>query len=128
MPRLVPFLLAPMVLFFSISSYAANWIDYNDKIAVDADSILLLNNPKRVTFETKGPLDPEIAHFFPAGSSIVRMGLGVKCDTGKQYISRADVYDANGKYVEAIDIELNIDEDLRPGLIVLMYKEFCLKK
>jgi len=128
MPRLVSFLLAPIVLFFCISSYATNWIDYNKKIAVDADSILLLNNPKRVTFETKGPLDPEIAHLFPSGSSTVRMGLGIKCDSGKQYISRAGIYDANGKYIEALDIELNLDEDLRPGLIVEMYKEFCLKK
>lgn len=111
-------ILLTSIFIFSNSSYATNWVDYNDKVSVDTDSIMVLNNPKRVTFTTK----------FLTDTGSLQIGLGIKCHSGKQYISRGSVYDSKGNYLRGMQIDTNVDEDLSPGLTQDMYKEFCLKK
>lgn len=76
-----------------------------------------MDNPKRVIFDTKGSLD--------SGKSYLHIGFGIKCNSGKQYINRASVFDPNGKYLREFKVDLNVDEDIRPGLTLDMYKEFC---
>lgn len=107
-------------LLFSHLSYATDWVRYNDDVAIDYDSVVVLNNPKRVVFDTRGSLD--------SGKSYIHMGFGIKCNSGKQYINRASIFDSNGKYLREFDVDLNVDEDIRPGLMLDMYKVLCLNQ
>lgn len=104
------------ILIFSNSSYATNWVDFNDESSIDLDSIMAFNNPKRLTFTIKLLTD----------TGFLQISLGIKCHSGKQYISRGSVYDSKGNYLRDMQVDLNVDEDLSPGLTQFMYQEYCL--
>lgn len=117
-PSMIVFL---TLFLLSTSSYATNWLNYGDDIAVDTDSIIILNNPKRVTFTAK-TLKP----FIDSGTGFFHVGLGVKCHSGKQYMNSLSVYDSKDNFIRDLDVELNVDKDLEPGLTRIMYVKYCL--
>jgi len=106
------------IFIFSHSSYATNWVDYKGKVSVDTDSIMVLNNPKRVTFTAKALTD--------TGS--LQYDFGLKCDSGKEYLNSKSVYDSKGNYLSGMQFNSNVEQDLSNELTRDMYKEFCLKK
>lgn len=107
-------------------AHSSNWLFVNENLSVNLDSFLFLENPKRVTFEIQSPLEPKYSYLFPPSARFIRVSFGIKCRSGKQYISRASAYDDNGNYIQNIDFKLNVDEDLAPGLTFDIYKKYCL--
>lgn len=108
-------------ILISFNTSAENWVQYNPKGSwVDGDSIIILQNPKRVIFNTKS-----ISPYYQEG--YIYLTTGILCNSGKKYIIDAYVAD-NGKIIAQSDPStLNIETDMIPGSFDTdMYKAKCL--
>lgn len=122
-------LLILLFIFVSVTNvFAENWVKYNqggsyiDGSYIDGDSIMMLENPKRVIFDTKHNL-------VGYNDRYLLITTGILCNSGKRYTISS--HETDGKQILAIEMEskLNIETDMIPGSFdVTIYRSKCLKK
>lgn len=116
------FILLGVALLLSTNISAEKWHKVSEDFHLDLDSIILLQNPKRVS---------QIVRFYihndPQGGSYIQGSQTIYCASGEIGLRNASIFDEYGNFVRSFKVpELS---DVHPNSFLYgVYQFYCLNK